>query len=112
MQHDEAIGRRVASWVAAGISIMNIASLEQMSEPTLRRLYARELELGATQANAHVAMSLYRACSTDWRAAAFWLRTRAGWVEATAPDALGKKELQTLLGKVVQQDTGWENLLQ
>jgi len=114
IERDEAVARRVSAWVAAGISVHNIASLEKMSPPTLRRLYMRELEVGAAQANGTVAMSLYRATATDWRAAALWLKCRAGWYEATGPegpDALGKKEVAELMSKVAQQGTGWANLL-
>lgn len=66
-----------------------------ISQPTLRKHFAKELKSGGLKANVKVAQNLYRiACGADKGAVAaaiFWLKTRAGWkevnkVEVSTPD--------------------------
>jgi hypothetical protein len=53
-----------------------------ISPKTLRKHFRRELDTGATNANAAVARSLFNlAISGNVAAAIFWLKCRAGWRE-------------------------------
>ncbi|MDM0107806.1 hypothetical protein QTH97_22865 [Variovorax sp. J22R24] len=115
LERSESVARRVQSWAACGVRIDDIAELESMSPPTLRRLYRPELDLGATRANAEAAQRLFRATATDWRAALAWLKCRAGWIEATAPPSdpqPGKKAEAEAFGLVAHRHTDWQDLLQ
>ncbi|MEI5998244.1 hypothetical protein H3V53_13830 [Paraburkholderia bengalensis] len=82
-----------------GIDGANIAALLGISEPTMRKYFRRELEIGYVQANAQVAQSLFRQATDKNKpnvvAAIFWMKTRAGWVEAKPEEATkGKKDVQ------------------
>lgn len=90
---DRAIIRIMA---AGGIRQADIAAVFGFSEKTLRAHYRRELDFGATLANARVAQSLFRA-ATSWldegpdakptsaavAAAIFWTKARMGWRQAS-----------------------------
>lgn len=70
---------------ACGLTDRQTAELIGISESTLRRHYAEELEHGAVRVNMMVASNIFKtATQTDDLKAAntagfFWLKTRAGW---------------------------------
>ena len=102
--------------IATGVAVAQVARLEQISEPTLRRYYADEIETAATRANTAVAQALYKAAvGGDWRAAATWLKCRANWVEATAApcvvEYVGAKAQAEESARTAEVDTGWDGLL-
>jgi hypothetical protein len=74
-----------------GLTPAEIARLERVDVRTLRKHCAHELTASPLRANAAVALALWKAATgaggakPNARAAAFWLRTRGGWIEAKAP---------------------------
>jgi hypothetical protein len=106
--------RQVKTLSGMGIPDYEIAKVMQVSEPTLRKYFAHELDIGHIEANAQVAQSLFRQAThaekPNVAATIFWLKCRAGWKEAEhAP--LGKKEQRELDAQTAEQGTGWEDLL-
>ena len=105
---------------AMGVPHTDIAIVLQISTPTLRRHFRTELDAGAIEANAKVAQSLFRQATDPHKpstvACIFWLKTRAGWVEAKEPrspteELPGKKEMQNRAARTAQHGTDWEGLL-
>ena len=106
---------------AMGIPHTDIAIVLQVSTPTLRRHFRRELDSGAIEANAKVAAALFRAATADRPsvvAQIFWLKVRAGWREATVDDTrdprepeLGKKEIASRAARTAHEGTEWGGLL-
>lgn len=103
-----------------GVPHTDIAIVLQVSTPTLRRHFRTELDAGAIEANAKVAQSLFRQATDPAKpstvACIFWLKTRAGWVEAKEPreppaELPGKKEMQNRAARTAQHGTEWEGLL-
>jgi len=94
--------RQVESMASYGISVAEIARVVQLSEATLRRHYAHELDTGHIKANALVAQSLFQKATGNGPgsviAAIFWLKARAGWRDR---DFLVEEEIekQPILGK-------------
>jgi hypothetical protein len=80
--------RTVKSMAAMGIRQEEIArKLEIRSAKTLRTHFREELDRGATDANYNVASALYKqAMSGNTAAMIFWLKTRGGWHERSAPE--------------------------
>jgi hypothetical protein len=80
---------------AMGVPDYDIAKVLSVSEPTLRKYYAQELETGHIQANAQVAQSLFRQATDKAKpnvvAGIFWMKTRGGWKEAQSTEP-GKKD--------------------
>jgi hypothetical protein len=105
---------QVKTLAGMGVRDFEIAKVMQMSEPTLRKHFAHELEVGHIEANAKVAQSLFKSATHPEKpnvvAMIFWLKCRAGWKEAEA-NPLGKKEQQDLDAQTAEQGTGWEDLL-
>ena len=107
--------RMVESMSGLGVPDYNIAKVMGMSEPTLRKHFHDELEVGHIKSNFQVAQTLYKA-ATDVdhpkhvTAAIFWLKARAGWREAQV-DEVGKKQIQAENARVSHNGTEWENLL-
>jgi|688.fasta_scaffold167112_2 hypothetical protein len=70
---------------ACGLTDKQTAELVGISESTLRRHYAEELEHGAVRINMMVASNIFRTATQrqDLKAANtagfFWLKSRAGW---------------------------------
>jgi hypothetical protein len=64
-----------------GIQQAEIATLIECDAKTLRKYYRRELDVGATLANAAVAKSLYEMAVKDKvpSAAIWWTKARMGW---------------------------------
>jgi len=76
--------RTVKSMSAYGSKQEEIAKVIGLRSPkTLRKHFSKEIALGAIEANAQVAQTLYQmATSKECPAATiFWLKTRAGWRE-------------------------------
>jgi hypothetical protein len=106
---------QVKTLAGMGIPDYEIAKVIQLSEPTMRKHFAHELETGHIEANAKVAQSLFRSATNPDKpnvlAQIFWLKTRAGWKEAEAIQP-GKKELEEARAHTADKGTGWEGLLQ
>lgn len=74
--------KQVETLTAFGVQQDEIAALIGISPTTLRKHFRRELDVGATKANAKVAQSLFnQAIGGNVTAAIFWLKTRARWKE-------------------------------
>lgn len=104
---------------AMGVPHADIALVLQISSPTLRRHFRSELDVGAVEANAKVAQSLFRQATDPTKpstvACIFWLKTRAGWVESSdrgaREDEPGKKEVANREARTAHKGTGWDGLL-
>jgi hypothetical protein len=74
-----------------GIPHKLIAKALNLSAPTLRKHYRKELDLSAIEANTNVLSSLYRMATTRHNAAAaiFWAKTRCNYDQD--PNGLGPK---------------------
>jgi hypothetical protein len=82
-----------------GIPPIDIARVLGHSESTIRRHYTQELDTGHIRANSKVAQSLFDKAMANGPGAVtaciFWLKVRAGWLEAQPPtQPVGRKELQ------------------
>ena len=88
---------QVKSLSGMGLDNEQIAIVIGISEPTLRKHFRKELDAGYIVANAAVAQSLYKQATDPKKpnvvAGIFWMKTRAGWIEAKDPAAIeqGKK---------------------
>jgi hypothetical protein len=107
---------QVSALTAMGIPDYDIAKVMQISEPTLRKYYFRELEIGHISANSKVAQTLYKTATDPSNpksvtAAIFWLKARAGWKEDSGMPAMGKKEIQQEEARINHKGTGWDDLL-
>jgi hypothetical protein len=107
---------QVSALTAMGIPDYDIAKVMQISEPTLRKYYFRELEIGQISANSKVAQTLYKTATDPSNpksvtAAIFWLKSRAGWKEDSAATPMGKKEAQQTMANSNHQGTEWGDLL-
>ena len=89
-----ALGRRVETFASYGIPDDDIARELNIHLSTLRKYYREQLRFGRVKTNAQVAGFLFNAAKRgNVTAMIFWLKCRAGWVDATAvAAALGKKE--------------------
>jgi hypothetical protein len=85
--------RQVESMAGFGIPEDDIALSIDISAPTLRKYYRRELDTGHIKANSAVAQSLYKKALADGPAAVtaciFWMKTRAGWKETVVNEHSG-----------------------
>lgn len=83
--------RQVETLAGYGVPEARIAGLLTIDPKTLRKHYRSELDHGHTKANAKVAENLFRIATGDGReavtAAIFWLKTRAGWMDAARSGA-------------------------
>jgi hypothetical protein len=107
---------QVSLLTGMGIPDYEIAKVMQISEPTLRKYYFRELEIGHISANSRVARTLYQIATDPANpksvtAAIFWLKARAGWKEDSGMAAMGKKEVQHEEAKMNHKGTEWGDLL-
>lgn len=74
---------------------------KSISERTLRKHFAKELDLGEMKANVKVAQTLFKkAISGDTTSMIFWLKTRARWKESPQQVELTGKD-----GGPVEQKT-------
>lgn len=103
---------QVKMLAAFGVPHFDMCKLLAISEPTLRKHFPSELELGGIEANAKVAQSLFRMATNPTKpnvaAAIFWLKTRARWKE---PTDVPKKEAEEEAGRTAENGTSWEGLL-
>lgn len=106
----EATRRLVQGLAQFGVPQPQIAAKIGVSEKTLRKHYAAELNDGATAANLAVARRLYEVATKGAgkeavTAMIFWLKTRAGWRETinvndvTDPHAGARERLAQKLGE-------------
>ena len=96
----EADRGKVEAMVAYGIPQEEIAATLDISHPTLRRYFKREIQTGTQKANAKIAESLYNAAikgkgQPAVTAAIFWLKCRAGWKETAILEHHPKLEVAT-----------------
>lgn len=100
---DQALRRMVEMMVGVGVPEADIAQVLGIDLATLHRHHGTELQTGQIVANARVAESLYRKAIGDGpqsaTAAMFWLKTRAGWREASVhPGSHVDAKLQVMSG--------------
>lgn len=95
----KAIRQQVQTMAGMGLVPAEIALVLDVTVKTLQKYCARELRTASPRATAAVALALYKQATRperpNARAAMFWLRCRAGWVEADRTrdePAKGKKE--------------------
>src|SRR5262245_49020381 len=88
--------RMVQTMAGYGIRETGIAAVLQISPAILRKYYREELDTGQFKANSTVAEHLFQIATGGGpkavTACIFWLKCRAGWVEARQEE--GKKEKQ------------------
>lgn len=82
--------KQVQAMAGFGLPQEKIARIVGVSQPTLRKHYRDELDLGADKANSLVADSLFKKALANGpssvTAAIFWLKTRAGWKETVVQE--------------------------
>lgn len=81
--------RKVKALSACGTPHDKIAEMLGIRSPkTLRKHYRSELDLGALEANAKVASTLFQMATSGEHptASMFWLKCRAGWTDRPAAD--------------------------
>ena len=93
---DERDLKRVRTMVGMGMTQNEICAIIGVSKPTLHKYYRADLDVGAAEANAAVAQSLFKQATNPDKpnvvAAIFWLKARAGWRDADPREGVGKKE--------------------
>jgi DNA-binding CsgD family transcriptional regulator len=119
---------QVKMLAAMACSIAEIALFLRLSEPTIRKHYADDVQLGKIEAKSKVAAALYKAATDSAKpnvvAAIFWLKTQAGWREdaglpltpparpaAPAPEPIGKKAAADLVAQTATLGSDWQDLL-
>ena len=113
--HEPTAERRekVKTLTAMGTGDCDVARALEISLPTLRKYYTRELETGSIEANAEVAFSLFQIATHKTRPSAtaciFWLKARAGWCEGDL-SGMGKKELADVMARA-SGGSEWDKLL-
>lgn len=90
---------------AAGVTVARLAERFDIHEETLRKHYREELEDSLENMNSTLAKGLYAdALSGDKAAREFWLKCRARWSYAKAPEDTAKDEkTQTLMEKLIDK---------
>jgi hypothetical protein len=87
---------QVEAMAGYGIPEAEIAKVLEIEPDKLRELYGKVIDGARTKANAKVAESLFRKATGEGResvtAAIFWLKTRAGWKEASVHELTGTDE--------------------
>ena len=82
--------RKVKALSAFGTAHEKIAEAIGIHSPkTLRKHFRKELDLGATEANAKVATTMFQMATSGKfpSATMFWLKCRAGWKERVSFEA-------------------------
>lgn len=90
---------QVKTLAGLGITHEGISAVIGITPPTLRKYFRRELKVGAHEATAQVAASLFRQATHPIKpnvvAGIFWMKVRAGWRDHDAAvTEPGKKEQQ------------------
>lgn len=95
---------KVEAYVACGYTQEAIARELRLSVNTVKKHYANELANGAESANAKMAKKVYDlGLGGNFKAAQFWLKCRAKWVEKhDAPKDNGKKTLADLVAQFTE----------
>lgn len=102
---------RVKTMAGLGITQDDICAIVGISKPTLHKYYREELNVGAAEANAAVAQSLFKQATNKEKpsvvAAIFWMKARAGWSDQEPREDGGKKEaVQKRAEKVASKFSG------
>lgn len=87
--------RRIVNVMAAGgFQQVAIAHALGISDNTLRKYFAEELEVGGAKAHATVVANLYKQATKDdprsTPAAIFWTKTRLGWKDTSQVELSGQ----------------------
>lgn len=94
--------KQVAIMAGIGLTHNQIAKIIGVSDETLRKYYAEELEISAAKMNATVAQNLYSIATSKGPGAVpsaiFWMKTRGGWREVE------RKEITGIDGGAIQLD--------
>ena len=107
---DDKTRRVVMQLASIGVQLSDIASIVEVSEPTLRKHCYLELERGHIQGRARNAKRLHEAAEKGNVTAMIWLdKTRFG---ITEPDATPKREIIEQTARTAHEGTEWERLLQ
>lgn len=98
--------KTVEALAAFGIPSDKIAGILGISQPTLRKYFRTELDLGLEKANIAVAKTLFQMATSGEQPAAtfFWLKTRAKWREVHTIEHTG--ELKPPVFNVSFEDGG------
>ncbi len=95
-----------------------IGAVMQISGPTLRRAYRKELDRGSAVVEANLVGNLLRLAGgndgTALKAIMFSLRCRFGWSEFSPPrrpEPLGKKEAANQEAQTAHEESDWGDLL-
>jgi hypothetical protein len=93
---------QVEAMAGYGIPETEIAMVLEIEPDKLRELYGKVIDGARTKANAKVAESLFRKATGEGResvvAAIFWLKTRAGWKEASIYELSGEGPIKVIIG--------------
>lgn len=87
--------------------------LKPISEPTLRKYFRTELDIGAAKTNGIVAMSLYNRCvAGDTNAIKWYQMNRMGWSERGLSEhsGLGGKPIEVAATVGLVDRTDYENM--
>ena len=95
---DPKLAEQIQAMRQYGTSIEDVSRAVGISVPTLRKLYAGELEKGVALANIAVGKKLFERClAGDAVALIYWTKARMGWREKdgkdekAAPEDTGKQ---------------------
>jgi hypothetical protein len=114
IDRDEKTATQVQLLAGFGLTVLEIAKVIGMSQPTMHKLYMPELENGHILANAKVVQSLFQMATHPVKpvpsCAIFWCKARMGWRD-DGGEPIGKKEAADLIGKVADKNTKWDGLL-
>lgn len=88
---NETTARTVLTMTGYGIDQEQIGRVLQIDPKTLRANYRRELDIGATEANARVVESLYRNATKNENVTAqiWWTKARMGWKDTSRIENTG-----------------------
>lgn len=88
--------QRVMIWTAGGLPQKHIARILNLSEPTLRKHFRKELEDGLMEANAMVMHACFINALTPSGKSdrALWLKCRAGWTDKQVVEVNNQPEEQ------------------
>ena len=104
----ESTRKQVESMAGYGIPEADIALSLEISAPTLRKHYRRELDMGHIKANSAIAQSLFKKATGDGSqavtAAIFWAKTRMGWKETIINEHSGGVNLKHSLTDMTDEE--------
>lgn len=104
--------------VSYGTPIDQIEKVLDISRPTLKKYFQRELDTGAPEANAQVAKALFNAAVKDKSVAAMmhWLNSRANWkqsarVEHTGADGAPIQSVSVVIDDPIEAARAYQRLM-